>query len=89
MRSADGIDELYKSTKLNLNGDARHQGQATVQDEVESETAGPELPLDEEDQIPDDDAEGRFFGGGITNDTADVLDFIDKRDKDDATVSFR
>ena len=26
------------------------------------------------------DEEGRFFGGGITTDTAEVLDFIDERD---------
>lgn len=37
--------------------------------------AGPEMPLEE----PDDE-DGRFFGGGITTDTADVLDFIDERD---------
>lgn len=45
--------------------------------------AGPELPPDEEEQLPDDDDEGRFFGGGITKDTADVMDFIDKQDKDE------
>lgn len=49
--------------------------------------AGPELPPgEEENQEPDDDEEGRFFGGGITNGQADVLDFIDERDKDDMAV---
>lgn len=49
--------------------------------------AAPELPTEEEyDQEPDDDEEGRFFGGGITKDTATVLDFIDDRDKDNAVV---
>lgn len=42
--------------------------------------AGPALPPDEPDEIIDDE-EGRFFGGGITSDTADVLDFIDKQDE--------
>lgn len=44
--------------------------------------AGPEMPPEEEGSLPDDE-EGRFFGGGITSDTADVLDFIDERDKDE------
>ena len=46
--------------------------------------AGPELPPDE-DGI--DDEEGRFFGGGINNDTAEVLDFIEKREKEGTLVS--
>ena len=37
--------------------------------------------FDEEEALPDE--EGRFFGGGITNNTSDVLDFIDERDKDE------
>lgn len=45
--------------------------------------AGPELPPGEEEQLSDDDDEGRFFGGGLTKDTADVMDFIDKQDKDE------
>jgi len=43
--------------------------------------AGPEMPP-EDAQVPDDE-DGRFFGGGINNDTAEVLDFIDERDKSD------
>ncbi len=49
------------------------------------EVAGPELPPDENEPAPDDE-EGRFFGGGITSDTAEVLDFIDEREKNDALV---
>ena len=49
--------------------------------------AGAELPPEEDDDLePDDDEEGRFFGGGITKDTATVLDFIDERDKNDIVV---
>ena len=63
----------------------KSNGRATVEegddDDVE---AGPELPPDE-DGIDDD--EGRFFGGGINNDTAEVLDFIEEREKDDTIVS--
>lgn len=50
--------------------------------------AGPELPPDFEEEALDDE-EGRFFGGGITNNTAEVLDFIEDREKDDLMVRFR
>ena len=33
-----------------------------------------------------DDQEGRFFGGGINRDTAEVLSFIDGRDQEGTTV---
>lgn len=50
--------------------------------------AGPELPPGLEEEALDDE-EGRFFGGGITTDTAEALDFIDGREKDDHMVCFR
>ncbi|KAL9122794.1 MAG: hypothetical protein Q9187_000656 [Circinaria calcarea] len=77
-------DEIYKSVKINGNGNARSGGQATVEEETgnEEEYAGPDIPPDLEDE-PMDQEEGRFFGGGITNDTAEVLDFIEQRDQDD------
>ncbi len=51
-------------------------------EEGDDGVAGPELPPDFEEEVADDE-EGRFFGGGITDDTAEVLNFIDERDKDD------
>lgn len=66
----------------------KHSRQATVQEDDDSEVAGPTLPTEETEELPDDDDEGRFFGGGITKDTADVLDFIDERDNDEAAVGF-
>lgn len=81
-----GADEIYKSAKLSVNGNAKQDRQANVEEEDESGVAGPELPPGEEDQELDDDEEGRFFGGGITNGQADALDFIDERDKDDMAV---
>ncbi|KAI9835419.1 MAG: hypothetical protein M1819_002337 [Sarea resinae] len=76
-------NEIYKSTKLEINGDAKGKGRATVEEEEDDDDgfAGPDLPPD--DLAPDDE-DGRFFGGGITNNTADILDYIDERDKDDA-----
>ena len=61
----------------------RSNGQTTVEDEPEEDDdgyAGPELPLDMEDEGADDE-EGRFFGGGITSETADVLDYLEEQDK--------
>ncbi|MCJ1438717.1 hypothetical protein MMC27_008107 [Xylographa pallens] len=74
-------NEIYKSIKLNSKADARTNGQTTVEDDPEEEddVAGPELPSDMEAGVENDE-EGRFFGGGITADTAEVLDFIDERD---------
>lgn len=48
--------------------------------------AGPELPSEHDEEIVDDE-EGRFFGGGITKNTAEVLNFIDEQDKDHLRVS--
>lgn len=78
-------DAVYKATKISANGDVKTNGKGTVEDEVEDDddiAAGPEVPPDEEAQLSDDD-EGRFFGGGLTKDTADVMDFIDEQDNDE------
>ena len=58
-----------------------------VEDDPEDDEgyAGPELPPDLEKENIEDE-EGRFFGGGITNNTADVLDFIDQQEQDGAVV---
>ena len=67
-----------------MNRIAKTNGTATVEDEKDDEDieAGPELPPDEgHNQV--DDEEGRFFGGGITKNTVEVLDFIDEQDKNE------
>ena len=76
------VDEIYKSAKLNGKGHARSNGHtASVEDtpEDDDDVAGPEMPPELEDEGGNDE-EGRFFGGGISTDTAEVLDFIDERD---------
>ena len=77
------IDAVYKASKLNANGDVKTNGQSTVKDEgnLDEIEAGPELPPDND--LQPDDEDDRFFGGGVTRNTADVLDFIEQRDKDD------
>ncbi|EXJ87345.1 hypothetical protein A1O3_04304 [Capronia epimyces CBS 606.96] len=55
------------------------------QDDVE---AGPTLPPEEVEDEPGDDEEGRFFGGGVTKQEREVIDFIDKNDDGDADEKF-
>lgn len=83
-------DELYKLPRLNAKDSWESNGHSITKDgddEDDDVAAGPELPPDLEEEALDDE-EGRFFGGGITNVTAEVLDFIEGRDKDDLTVRF-
>ena len=49
--------------------------------------AGPDMPPDENDEEGQEDEEGRFFGGGITRHTRDVLDFVDEQDQDESVKS--
>ncbi|OJD17629.1 hypothetical protein AJ78_02279 [Emergomyces pasteurianus Ep9510] len=77
--------ELYKSAKVGANGDASSSRAAAAEDALDEEDeAGPELPPDfnPDEDIPDDE-EGRFFGGGISRDTAGALDFVEKLDQGD------
>lgn len=78
--------EVYKSAKLDTNGDASGSRAATVDDAEDDDIAGPELPPDfEQEDVPDDE-EGRFFGGGVTRDTTSALDFIEQQEKDGMKV---
>lgn len=78
-------NEMYtKSAKLSNGTSSRTNGRSsTVEDEpdLEDVDAGPEMPP--EDDVPDDE-EGRFFGGGITSEEKEVLDFIDSREGEEA-----
>ncbi|KAM6481609.1 Catenin-beta-like protein [Trichoderma sp. SZMC 28011] len=71
-------NEIYKATKLTDRTTNRH---AQVEDDAENpaddDDFGPELPP--EDDVGDDE-EGRFFGGGITKQESEILDFVDKAD---------
>jgi len=79
--------QAYKSTKLSHDSapNGRHTNGASVEDAPEDEDddmeAGPELPPEDEDE----DEEGRFFGGGVTKDTAEALEYIDQQDGDTYT----
>jgi beta-catenin-like protein 1 len=74
-----------------MNGDVKNKGKAAVVEDEEdgSELAGPELPPDfDEEDIPDDE-EGRFFGGGVDRETAEAMEYLDQRDKDDGEIAVR
>ncbi|KLJ07869.1 hypothetical protein EMPG_16651 [Blastomyces silverae] len=76
---------LYKSAKVDANGDASSSRAAAVEDTPDEDNeAGPELPPDfNPDEDIQDDEEGRFFGGGISRDTAGALNFVEKLDQGD------
>ncbi|OAL64016.1 hypothetical protein A7C99_4670 [Trichophyton rubrum] len=73
--------EIYKAAKLDANGDTIRGKETTVEDAEDDDVAGPELPPDFEEDIPDDE-EGRFFGGGVTKDTTNALDYIDRHENE-------
>ena len=74
--------EIYKQAKLNGSSSIEHSRQPGIEDEGadDDKVARPTLPLEFDDT---EDKDGRFFGGGLSNNTAEVLDFIDEREKDD------
>ncbi|KAI9858901.1 MAG: hypothetical protein M1813_007203 [Trichoglossum hirsutum] len=79
---------IYKSMKVHTDKDVKGKGRATVEDE----DAGSDVV--DADAMPgysavelDEDEEGRFFGGGITKNTAEILDFMDERDSGDADTA--
>ncbi|EWG49940.1 hypothetical protein FVEG_09289 [Fusarium verticillioides 7600] len=77
-------NEIYKSAKINANGSNRHAQVKDAPDEDEDMEAGPAPPpTDDEDfgpDLPPDDDEGRFFGGGITKQESEILDYVEEAD---------
>lgn len=59
-----------------------------VEDEEEDGEAGPELPPDFDEDIPDDE-EGRFFGGGMERQTAEAMQYIDHQDAEEGQEEVR
>lgn len=58
-----------------------------VEDEEDDGEAGPELPpMDPDDP---DDEEGRFFGGGIEEKTAQAMQYIDQQEDEVAVRSYQ
>ena len=74
-------NEIYKSAKLAPNGHAKGNGKAVSIEDEEDIEAGPSAPPDDDDYGPDipDDDEGRFFGGGVTQEENEVLDYMEEQ----------
>lgn len=79
-------DQVYKSAKLQPNGDAKGKGRATVEDDDDDLEADPAPPPDEEEEeehdLGDEDEEGRFFGGGMDEKTASAMNYVDRADEE-------
>nr|OQO19857.1 hypothetical protein B0A51_12452 [Rachicladosporium sp. CCFEE 5018] len=77
-------DRAYKATKYSASSFPNPKS-ASLEDAPENDNsdteAGPALPPTED--LPDDE-EGRFFGGGVSRDAAEALDYIDTQDSNDA-----
>ncbi|KAJ5778658.1 hypothetical protein N7520_001904 [Penicillium odoratum] len=79
-------DEVYKSAKLDPNTDVRSKGkEAMVEEDIDDDgEAGPEMPPDMDTEDIPDDEEGRFFGGGMEQKTAQAMQYIDQQEEDEA-----
>ncbi|RDL38979.1 uncharacterized protein BP5553_03319 [Venustampulla echinocandica] len=79
LEAAPDPNEIYKSAKLAPNGHAKSNGRTAAVEYADDDIeAGPSMPPDDEDYEPDipDDDEGRFFGGGVTQEESEVLDYL-------------
>jgi beta-catenin-like protein 1 len=82
---ASDAQQVYKATKVSDSSSPHANGNASVEDAPENGDdddmeAGPSLPPDDDEG---DDEEGRFFGGGVTGETAQALDYLDQQDGED------
>ncbi|KAF8462044.1 Catenin-beta-like protein [Kalaharituber pfeilii] len=77
--------EAYKSARVETSG--KGKGKAAAVEDGDSDmmgddgAAGPELPSGQ--VFDDEDDEGRFFGGGVSDRQVEILDFMEEREKED------
>ncbi|PHH77164.1 hypothetical protein CDD82_3640 [Ophiocordyceps australis] len=89
-------NEIYKATKLAANSSSRDSAlkrpdDAPGPDEADDDAeAGPTLPPGFDDGLgaddDDDDQEGRFFGGGISKQESQILDYVDRAEAEAPAV---
>ncbi|CEJ90224.1 hypothetical protein VHEMI06022 [[Torrubiella] hemipterigena] len=77
-------NEVYKANKLSATGDSSRRARVDDED-VEPTTSGADADENGEDFGPamppndeGDDDEGRFFGGGITQQESEILEFVNE-----------
>lgn len=78
-------NEVHKLARTMANGNLKGKQRATEEGDVDARAAGPSLPDGDEMDYDVGDEEGRFFGGGVTKDTEEILDFMDQTGDDDVT----
>lgn len=78
----------YKSARLDTTGSrSAHAADAPDEDDEEAGPAPPEdasssLPSDFFDAPGEDEEGGRFFGGGVNEKQAEILDYVDAQEKE-------
>ncbi|KAH7121313.1 Catenin-beta-like protein [Dactylonectria macrodidyma] len=78
-------NEIYKSAKLNIKDSNRHARVNDAEPDEDDGEAGPAPPLNDNNDdfgpdLPPDDDEDRFFGGGITKQESELLDYVEEAD---------
>ncbi|KAG5948153.1 hypothetical protein E4U59_003484 [Claviceps monticola] len=74
-------NELYKASKVKSTHDGHGNDDERMDErEDDEQDFGPSMPPGSNDQdgIDGDDEEGRFFGGGISKQESQILDFVDE-----------
>lgn len=81
--SPQSLVAAYKSAKLETNGKGASRA-ATVSEDEDGGDAGPALPAGFFDVAPEEEDEegGRFFGGGVNKEQAEILDYVDERERE-------
>lgn len=84
--SSQSLVAAYKSAKLDNNGDGGSRV-ITISDDEEGGADQP-LPADFFDPAPEQEDEegGRFFGGGVNKEQAEILDYVDEREREAGDV---
>ncbi|KAM7222969.1 putative DUF1716 domain containing protein [Rhypophila decipiens] len=96
-------NEIYKSAKLGSNGSSSRHRQAHIEDEADEDDLeagpapppeddedgdyGPAMPPPDDEPEDGDDEDGRFFGGGITKQEKEILDYMDTQKLDDPNAA--
>lgn len=62
---------------------ARKRRVVSTEDKAQDESYVYDVP---EDQFEDEDEEGRFFGGGLTEEQSKLLDLVDQYDAEEAGI---
>ncbi|KAG0652818.1 Beta-catenin 1 [Hyphodiscus hymeniophilus] len=78
-------NEIYKSAKLSSTSHTNGRHAAVSEDDDDTEAGPSAPPADDEDYGPDipDDEEGRFFGGGVTQEENEILDYMEGQESAD------